>query len=74
MFASRLSLIQSLADLSINLASGWLGVLLISPGFTGVSFDKYTDQLIVNLPPAIITFAVGWILKDKGGRFEDDQL
>lgn len=56
---------KGLADLSINLSSGWLGVLLISPGFYRVSMSKYIELLFVNLPPAIFTFLLGVFLAER---------
>jgi len=64
----RLSLVKSLAELSVNLASGWLGVLLISPGFLGISTAEYLKLLTVNLPPAILSFIVGWLLTERSAK------
>ena len=65
---SRRNILDSLADLSINLASGWLGVLLISPGFLGVSFPKYMELLLFNFPPAIIALLAGMFLRERMKR------
>lgn len=67
-------LIESLADLSINLASGWLGVLLISPGFVGIGPSEFRQLLILNLPPAIPSFVFGWYLRDKVRYFSNDKF
>lgn len=64
-FVSKRTLIKGLADVSINLASGWFGLLLISPGFIGVSLSKYLELLLINLPPAIFAFLVGIFLSER---------
>ncbi len=56
---------KGLADLSINLSSGWLGILLISPGFYGVTMSKYVELLLINLPPAILTFLLGVFITER---------
>ncbi len=56
---------KGLADVSINLSSGWLGILLISPGFYSVSMSKYIELLFVNVPPAILTFLLGVFLAER---------
>lgn len=67
MLVSRSSLLKALSGVSINLASGWLGVLLISPGFLGVSISQYVELLLLNLPPAILSLVLGIMLLEKGG-------
>lgn len=64
-FVSKKTLIKGLADVSLNLASGWFGILLISPGFIGVSLPKYIELLLINLPPAILAFLVGIFLSER---------
>ena len=59
---SRATFAQGLADLSINLASAWLGVLLVSPSLLGVPADKWFSLLTSNLPPAILSFVFGLLL------------
>lgn len=61
---SRLTLASLLAEVFINLSSGWLGVLLITPGFFQVaSWIEYLRILITNLPFAILCFAIAYWLK-----------
>lgn len=62
---SRTTLVQGFADLSINLASAWLGVVFVSPGFLGVPAERWFQLLTFNLPPAIIVFAIGLVLLEK---------
>ncbi|OGD55890.1 hypothetical protein A3I57_00500 [Candidatus Beckwithbacteria bacterium RIFCSPLOWO2_02_FULL_47_23] len=56
---------KGLAEISFNLASGWFGVLLISPGYFGVTLDEFGDLLLRNLFPAIIIFIIGLFLTEK---------
>lgn len=56
---------KGFADLSINLSSGWLGILLISPGFYGITMSKYVELLLINLPPAILTFLLGVFIAER---------
>jgi hypothetical protein len=54
----------TLADILANLSAGWLGLILIAPGFTG--YPTLTEiSLIVfrNLPPAIISFIIAVYLR-----------
>ncbi len=56
---------KGLADLSINLSSGWLGILLISPGFYGIAGGKYVELLLINLPPALLAFLLGVFIAER---------
>jgi hypothetical protein len=67
-FVSKITLLKALSDLSINLASGWLGVVLIAPGFTNVSVSKYLELLTTNLVPAIIVFVIGLFLLERSKK------
>jgi hypothetical protein len=61
---SRPVLSELLTGVLVNLSSGWLGVLLISPGLFQVStFSDYLWILIVNLPFAIVSFTIAYWLK-----------
>ncbi len=62
---STVTVIKGLAEISFNLASGWLGILLISPGFFGITLEKFGELLFRNLFPAIILFVVGLFLTEK---------
>lgn len=55
-----------LADVCVNLASGWLGVILISPGILGTaSVGEYLKSLTFNLPLAILGIVVAYLLLDR---------
>lgn len=55
-----------LADLAINLSSGWFGILLISPGLFGVSsIGDYLGLLIINLPFGIVGLVTAYWLLEK---------
>ena len=65
---SKSALSELLIGVLINLSSGWLGILLISPGFFQIStFSDYFGILIVNLPFAIVSFAIAYWLKINWG-------
>lgn len=53
-FSSK-TVFEVLASLWINLSSGWLGILVVAPGFFGVkSLEEYIKLLTINLPLAIV--------------------
>jgi hypothetical protein len=55
-----------LADLFVNLASGWFGILLISPGLFGVSsVTEYLWLLTKNLPFGIVGLVFAYWLSEK---------
>lgn len=60
-----------LSGVSVNLASGWLGILLISPGIFGVaSIGQYLRLLTLNLPLAIVSLITAYWLEEKGESYE----
>lgn len=65
MRVSRISLIQGLADLSLNISSGYLAVLIITPTFFGLPFRSAVELLTGNLIPAIFTYVFGCFMLDK---------
>lgn len=65
---TKRNVLKALSDLSINLASAWLGVLLISPGFFGVTGSEYLKTLLFNLIPALISLTVGVYLMQNEYR------
>jgi len=62
---SPITVKKALAELSINLSSGWLGIILISPGFLGVTPDQYAKLILLNLPAGIAALIVGMFLLEK---------
>ena len=55
----------------MNLASGWLGIVLISPGLFGVdSVEKYLKLLLVNVPFGIVGLLAAFWLTEKGRKGE----
>jgi hypothetical protein len=54
-----------LSGISINLTSGWFGILLIAPGFLGASVDQYSKLLLINLPFGIIGLLASFWLTEK---------
>lgn len=59
---SKFKISRAISDVSINLASGYLGVLLISPGFLGADLPNYLNLVFTNLPPAILSLIFGIVL------------
>lgn len=59
---TKKKILKALSELSINLASGWIGVLLISPGLFNVSLAEYPKLLFFYLLPGIVSLTVGIIL------------
>lgn len=60
-----------LAELMVNLASGWFGVVLISPGLFGVaSVEEYLGMLIANLPFGIVGLLIALWLAEKAKHYE----
>lgn len=53
-------------DISVNITSGWLGILFVSPGFFGAtSFDEYWGLLRANLPFVIIGIGICYWLSKR---------
>lgn len=53
-YFSKRTVLEVLSAILINLTSGWLGVLLITPGILGVPLNEYLNLLILNLPFGIV--------------------
>ncbi|MBI4035246.1 MAG: hypothetical protein HY381_02515 [Candidatus Chisholmbacteria bacterium] len=63
--------VKILAEVSVNLASGWLGILLISPGIFGAaSINQYLRLLTLNLPLAIVSLITAYWLLEKKKSYE----
>jgi len=60
--------LEVLALISVNLASGWLGVILIAPGFVNTSVDQYYGLLINNAPFATVGLLAALLLTEKAKR------
>lgn len=55
-----------MSALFVNLASGWLGVMLITPGLFGVSsINEYLALLTENLPFGIVGLILSFITSEK---------
>jgi len=71
---SKSTLAKILADLSINLSSGWFGILLVSPGLFGVSsLEEYLRLLTTNLPFGIFGLVVAYLLLEKSKKYGSKQ-
>ena len=62
---SQSTVAKILADLAVNLASAWFGVLLVSPGLFGArSIGEYLWLLTTHLPFGILGLvAAYWLLE-----------
>ncbi|MBI4039176.1 hypothetical protein HY384_04445 [Candidatus Daviesbacteria bacterium] len=65
---SRSTILSSLSQISFNLTSIWLGVLIVTPGFSEAGFAVYLDLLLKNLPPAIMSTVVGMIFLERSKK------
>lgn len=63
------TLYEVLAALSVNITSGWFGIVFIIPGFTGtISLREYFIILITYLPSGIVGFIVTLIISEKAKK------
>lgn len=62
---SSATILNGLSQVSFNLTSVWLGVLIITPGFSAGNSLQNLDLLLRNLPPAIITLIIGMVLLER---------
>lgn len=66
-FFSPKTFFEIASELLVNLAAGWLGALLIVPGFVGVlSIKEYFQLLTVNLPFGILALIFALLFSEKG--------
>ncbi len=55
-----------LRDVVVNLASGWLGILLISPGITGTGFSaEYLSSLPQNLISGMVGILIAYWISEE---------
>ncbi len=65
-FVSKTTFLEVLASIFINLASGWFGILLVTPGFLGTSnISDYLRLLTLNLPFGIVGLGFSLWLTEK---------
>lgn len=58
--------LEVVSQIFINLSSGWFGVVLISPGFFGVSSqEQYFQLLIKHLPFGIVGLVLSAFLAER---------
>ena len=62
---TRLSL---LSDMFVNLAAGWVGLVLIAPGVWGIAVDEAIFSLTKNVPLAILSLLVAEQLAEGSER------
>lgn len=59
------TVLGGLSQVSFNLTSVWLGILIVTPGFSTGNSLQNLDLLLRNLPPAIITLIIGMVLLER---------
>lgn len=65
-FVSRKTSLEVLASVFINLTSGWFGILLVTPGFFGMSnFLEFLRLLTLNIPFGIVGLLISLWLSEK---------
>ncbi|MCS6956709.1 MAG: hypothetical protein N2593_00860 [Patescibacteria group bacterium] len=64
-FFSLKTIFEVLAQISINITSGWFGILIITPGFFGVrSLNEYKNLLTTYIPFAIVNLLITfWLIE-----------
>lgn len=61
--------LEVLSGILENLTSGWLGVVIVAPGFFGASsLNEYLNLLTVNIPLGIVGLVATLLLKEKSRK------
>ena len=56
--------LRLLSEMFVNLAAGWIGLVLIAPGLWGVSVQEMLWALTKNVPLAILSLLIAeWLVK-----------
>ncbi len=70
-FFSRKTILEVLAGICINLTSGWLGLLIVAPGFLRIhDFNQYVQSLTVNGAFAIVGLFFSLLFTELSKRYE----
>lgn len=63
---STKTFLETVLGILINLSSGWFGVILVAPGFFGVSsLPQYFNVLLHNLPFGILGVIISSYLAER---------
>jgi hypothetical protein len=60
--------LRLLSDMFVNLAAGWLGLVLVAPGIWGVYLDEAVFSLTKNIPLAILSLMLAEQLVERSER------
>lgn len=66
---SKKTLFEGISTLLFNLSSGWIGVVVVAPGFFGVSNSgEFFTLLWQNLPLGILSLILALILSEQAKK------
>jgi hypothetical protein len=60
--------LRLLSDMFVNLAAGWLGLVLVAPGIWGVYLDEAVFSLTKNIPFAILSLLTAEWLSERSEK------
>ncbi len=60
--------LKLLSDMFVDLAAGWVGLVLVAPGIWGVAVDEAVFSLTKNFPLAILSLLVAEQLHERSER------
>lgn len=64
--ASAKTILEVISAISINLTSGWFGILFVFPKLDQISFEKYLRLLTPNLLFGIVGLIISLVLTERG--------
>jgi hypothetical protein len=67
---SKKTIFEVLSEISTNLTAGWIGVLVVSPGFFQISVSEFKNLLTINFPLAIVGLYLSFVLKEIKNQYE----
>ena len=62
------TILSGLSQVSFNLTSVWLAILIITPGFSEINLAQYLELLLKNLPPAIMSLVAGMVFLERSEK------
>lgn len=57
--------LKLLSEMFVNLAAGWVGLVLIAPGVWGISLEEVFFSLTKNIPLAILSLLIAEWFHDR---------
>lgn len=62
---------EVLSIITINITSGYIGLMLVAPGFLGSkTFIDFLNTTLINLPLSLIGFLLSYVLLLKKEKYE----